>query len=62
MTELPSTNIFFDMSGTTPRISRVIHDYGDGVALKRAYQYNAEYAKGPLLHVQVTKNGAEVIR
>ncbi len=56
----PSCNIFFDMSGTLPRIARIVHDYGEGKEINRAYRYNTDQGH-TYLHVQVTKSGAQVI-
>jgi len=55
VTESPSLNIWFDMTGAVPRISRVVHDYGDGKAIQRVTKYNSDQGNGTLLHVQVTK-------
>lgn len=54
---LHSLNIFIDLSGTIPRIARVIHDYGDGKEIARVKKYNTQQGKGNLLHVKVTKDG-----
>jgi len=57
VTESPSLNIWFDMTGAVPRISRVVHDYGDGKAIKNVTKYNSDQGHESLLHVQVTKEG-----
>jgi len=57
VTESPSLNIWFDMTGAVPRISRVVHDYGDGKAIQRVTKYNSDQGHMALLHVKVTKEG-----
>ncbi|OPZ42389.1 MAG: hypothetical protein BWY93_01871 [Euryarchaeota archaeon ADurb.BinA087] len=60
MNPIPHVISFFDMSGTLPRIARIVHDYGEGKEINRAYRYNTDQGH-TYLHVQVTKSGAQVI-
>lgn len=55
--EPASLNIFFDMSGEYPRISRIVYDSGEGKAITKALKYNASQGLGYLHHVRVTKVG-----